>query len=263
MFSSHPKPIRPQMSNLNTSLVFRYTWFIWRCLGFYPTKRLSYLYYMYSIMLNIVITILYPTTLTVQIFLTENVKQLLEALTLTTTNVTNTFKQFNILIHNRDLLPLHDYLSTLDSRSQDILQHDLLQNMVDKSTRLVRIYYLLCIGTGIINEIATFLSSTRRLVYPAWFPFDWRNSETNYAIIHVYQFTGIIIGIVQSATSDTFPALYLAALTVHIQALAMRIRSIGSKPDKSSNENYEELITCVRDYQTLTKYVNNGLNPGI
>ncbi|CAD7085747.1 unnamed protein product [Hermetia illucens] len=244
------------MSYIKTNAAFKHNWACWRFLGMHPTERYKALYAIYSMVLNITITLFYPSSLVIAVFLSDNIKQILEALVLTATNVACSSKQINAFLRRSDILAIESLLPRLDSRAHHSDEQRILKAMIKTSYTFFYVYFVVYVSTGLLSEIATLFATNKRLMYPAWLPFDWKSSNFNYAVANIYQFVGIMVGIVQECVNDTFPAIYMGVLTGHIQALMKRIERIGTNTRISLERNYEELVHCIQDYQILKQYYN-------
>uniref|UniRef100_A0A1B0AYX7 Odorant receptor n=1 Tax=Glossina palpalis gambiensis TaxID=67801 RepID=A0A1B0AYX7_9MUSC len=93
----------------------------------------------------------------------------------------------------------------------------------------------------------------RRLMFPAWFPFDWKSSSTSYWSALLYQFIGVNMLIVQNLVNDTVGPMSLCLLSGHVRLLAMRVARIGYNNRKSPKHHEDELKLCIEDHQKLLK----------
>ncbi|XP_037921414.1 odorant receptor 2a-like [Hermetia illucens] len=111
-----------------------------------------------------------------------------------------------------------------------------------------------CIIVGAVSDLAAILSKERRLIFPAYFPWDHKKSALAYHASNTYQVLGLYAQIYQDILCDTYPATLLWLLKGHLRVLGMRVKKIGYIPEKSLEENYEELVECVKDHQTCFEF---------
>ncbi|XP_070137714.1 odorant receptor 85a-like [Drosophila bipectinata] len=52
-----------------------------------------------------------------------------------------------------------------------------------------------------------------------------------------------------SPITDVYPIVYVVVLRTHIDLLKRRIENLRSDPDKSEDENYDELVKCVKAHR--------------
>uniref|UniRef100_T1H198 Odorant receptor n=1 Tax=Megaselia scalaris TaxID=36166 RepID=T1H198_MEGSC len=96
-----------------------------------------------------------------------------------------------------------------------------------------------------------FFNSEKRLLFPAYFPFDWKNNNLNYGLIMIYQCIGLICQAFTDCCNDTYVPLSMCLLTYHLKVLSERISSIGTNSNKSLERNYWELREAIKDHKEI------------
>lgn len=93
-----------------------------------------------------------------------------------------------------------------------------------------------CVGaltTLHTNEVMTIFSGRKRLPYRAWYPMlDWQDSARDYWIVFAYQYCAVVSVTVQVLAIETFFNLVLFALSVQLEIIGHRLRSIGMAGQK-------------------------------
>ncbi|KAM7348847.1 odorant receptor 2a-like isoform 2-T2 [Cochliomyia hominivorax] len=246
--------------NVETWQAFKYHWILWKFFGLVPPKRDSKWfkpYIGYAIFINVTVTLLFPTTLIVNLILSKNLTELCENLYMTTTDVICNIKFLNIIVVKHKLLKVNKILQRLDERTQTQKEVSILEEGIKLARKCFITFARLFSCAIISSQMMVYLSSERKLMYPAWFPWDWKASKRNFLYAHSYQVYGLILQATQNLGNDTFPPTYLIILTAHIKALAARIKDLGAN-NKTSDENlYKKLTDCINDHNTIYELAHN------
>lgn len=218
-------------------------------------------------MLNLSVTILFPATLIINCCLSENLNDLCENLYITITDVVCNFKFLNVFIVRKQLLKVRPILEQLDVRAKTTNDEiSALQAGIDSAKYCFMTFFRLFCCAIVTSQLVVYMSNERMLMYPAWFPFNWKNSKRNYLFAHSYQLYALIVQATQDLGNDTYPQAYLTILAAHIKALSLRIRNLGvvtMDDDKSccnnidviewQRENYRKLVECIKDHKIIIK----------
>ncbi|XP_055902149.1 odorant receptor 2a [Eupeodes corollae] len=237
---------------IHTNDAFQYHWMVWKITGIRnPNGFPKRLYMLYAILINLFVTILFPLTLILNLFHTDGLQEVCENLTITITDTIANFKFLNVYFVRSKLLSIKDIVDKLDIRARNKADQ---QKVLGESVRIARATFKIFWG---LYSFGTFLSlckiainSDKSLLFPAWFPLDWRNSTLQYSIVLVYQFFGLVVQAIQDVANDSYPSAYLCILTGHLRALALRVKKIGKKGN-DLEANYAKLIECIRDHQAI------------
>ncbi|CAD7085733.1 unnamed protein product [Hermetia illucens] len=237
------------MGEVNSYRAIRALWVTMRILGMDPPEKYRVLYQVYSICLNTTITFYYPLSMFINMFLLDKKKEVVSNLTLTISMVVCGMKTFNNYLKRKELWKMREYLVELDSYLKFEADKEYLQYIVKVSLRYF-ILYASMYGLVIAScELPMVFSTESRLLYPAWFPWDWRNSTRIYVAIHTYQFVGISIQIYQNLLNDTLPGILMWLLKGHLHILKSRIQRIGYDKNLSTKKNYNELVACIKSHK--------------
>lgn len=63
--------------------------------------------------------------------------------------------------------------------------------------------------------------------YPAWYPIDWRNDLTNFLIVYIYQFIGIIFVAYSIILMEAYGVYLMIVAGSHLDILANRLATFG------------------------------------
>ncbi|XP_023294052.2 odorant receptor 2a-like [Lucilia cuprina] len=243
-------------AKVETWQAFKNHWILWKCFGLQPPKRDSKWfvpYIAYAIFLNVTVTLLFPTTLIVNLILSKNLTELCENLYMTTTDVICNVKFLNIFVVRHKLLKVRKILQRLDVRAKTHKEVAILEEGIKLARKCFMTFARLFCCAVISSQMMVYLSSERILMYPAWYPWDWRASKKNYIYAFSYQLYGLIVQSTQNLGNDTYPPAYLIILTAQIKALASRIKDLGTNKNTSEEELYKELTDCINDHNTINE----------
>lgn len=251
----------PQQKEMNlvkieTWQAFKNHWILWKFFGLQPPKRDSKWfkpYIAYAIFVNVTVTLMFPTTLIVNLILSKNLTELCENLYMTTTDVICNIKFINVFVVRNKLLKVRSILQRLDERATTTEELEVLTNGMNSARRCFMTFLRLFCVAVITSQLVVYLSKERILMYPAWFPWDWKASRRNFLCAHSYQLYGLIMQALQNLGNDTYPQAYLVILTAHTKALALRIKSLGKgvAVHTTDAELYQQLIDCIKDHKIL------------
>ncbi|XP_061397304.1 odorant receptor 2a-like, partial [Musca vetustissima] len=247
---------------IHTWQAFRNHWILWKFCGILPPKRDSRWlkpYLVYGIILNVTTALLFPLTLIVDLIFSQNLTELCENLYVTITAVICGLKFVNVFTVRHKLLEVRWILERLDVRANSPQQRQELQRGIDTTRKWFMAFLRFYTCAVITSQLVVYLSKERVLMYPSWFPWDWKASKRNFLFAHCYQVYAVSVCTVENLGSDTYPQAYIVVLIAHIRALALRIKSLGestaaaaSKSRQLSNDElYQELVNCVRDHQIV------------
>jgi len=220
---------------------------VWKILGIaYKEIHWRKLYLFYSLVLFLFITVGNPLHLGMAVFQNDNLPDDLKNLTMFVTCLSCSLK-FIIYAYNFDKVQeMEQLLRQLDSRVSG-KEETYIYNQL--KTQLRNILFIF-ISIYLLAEMSFIFQDKRGLMYPAWFPFDWRNSTRNYCIANIYQIVGVSYQILQNYVNDCYPAVMLCIISAHTKMLYKRFERIGIK-DTGDCEVQKELEACITDHKRL------------
>lgn len=241
---------------IDTTRAFRRHWVLWKFFGLHPPNRSSKWfkpYFVYAIILNLSIS-LFPASLIINLILSQNLAEFCENLYNTITDVVVNIKLLNFILMKHKVIQAKVILQTLDTRAKSSKEKETLREGVASAEQIFNILLRLTGCAMITSQMLVYLSSERVLMYPAWYPWDWKASRSKFALAHLYQVYGLITQSTQNLTNETYPLTMLILLSAHIKALAFRIKNLNSDGTKSEEALYAELTDCIKDHKIIHKY---------
>jgi len=238
-------------THINSLSYFRSHWTVWKILGIaYKEIHWRKLYLFYSLVLFLFITIGYPLHLGMSVFQNDNLPDDLKNLTIFATCLACSLK-FIIYAYNFDKVQeMEQLLRQLDSRVSGKEETYIYNQLKTQLRNILFIFISIYLPIGVFAEMSFIFQDKRGLMYPAWFPFDWRNSTRNYYIANIYQIVGVSYQILQNYVNDCYPAVMLCIISAHTKMLYKRFERIGIK-DTGDCEVQKELEACITDHKRL------------
>uniref|UniRef100_A0A2Y9D4Q2 Odorant receptor n=1 Tax=Stomoxys calcitrans TaxID=35570 RepID=A0A2Y9D4Q2_STOCA len=240
---------------LNTKSLFKTHYICWFILGMIPPKKFPQLYQIYSIIVSVVFIVGYPAHLLAGLFTSTSMYEVIQNLAISLTCAVSAMKTYAIWWRLKDIEVMFDIVKRQDERIRPGEELDYVKKQVYPPIReLLYFFYMLCFTIGLFAEFGVLFNGLRgswNLMYQAYFPFDVVTSQRNYAIAHIYQLIGIWFVVVENLVSDTFGGAHLSLLGGQVHLLGMRVAKIGHDPEKTLEENNEDLLECIRDHLDL------------
>lgn len=129
----------------------------------------------------------------------------------------------------------------------------ILLSLKKKAKYILALYFFSYSSICAIALPRLFVNSEKRLLYPAYFPFNWKANNFIYRTTFAYQWVAAVLQAYGSLVTDTFIALAMCLLTYHLRVLSMRISKIGTNPNKSERENHEDLRAAINDHKDILR----------
>lgn len=230
--------------------VTKINWFLWRALGVFPTKKYSNLYKLYTISIIIVISICYPLTLGIELFRQKSIKDVIENMATNATVCVCSIKLGIRFWKTKEIFEIAELLKPLDKRIQDSTEiHEI--EIIKRNVKNMKIVYAISyMSVMVLGGLALIFLTEKRLMYPAYFPFDWKRF---YVPVILYQYLGISYQVWINFANDSFSPTMLCLLSGHMKILCLRIERIGYNSDLKSS-HYKELRQCIADHKQIIRF---------
>ncbi|EDW01070.1 odorant receptor 59b [Drosophila grimshawi] len=85
---------------------------------------------------------------------------------------------------------------------------------------------------------------------------DWRDSTANLWIQSIFEYIVMSFAVLQCQLSDTYPLVFTLIIRAHFEVLKDHVRNLRMDPDKTEQENYDELTNCIMDYKIILRCCN-------
>lgn len=233
--------------------VFKPFWLCWRLLGVLSWQKKNFTL-IYDVFMNLFINIWYPVHLTVGLFLLPMHDEIYRNMSMTITCIVCTMKHYCIRWKMKKISEMMVLFGKLDERVQCFEERKYFTNYTMRIAKLLaKTYFSVYMCANLVALIAVLWDSERRLMYPAWFPFDWNSTSGLYYLALSYQFVGVTILIVLNFTNDAIAPVTLCLFSGQVHLLAMRVAKLGYDERKSNKQHENELNLCIEDHIKLIK----------
>jgi len=160
---------------------------------------------------------------------------------------------FKVLFFNLNISGFYkakEILSRMDKRCHTLEERIEVHRWAVRCNMAYLIYQMIYT----LYTISTFLSAalSGKLPWRIFNPFvDWRESRSNFWRAAVNETALMLCSVTQTLMSDIYPLLYGLLLRAHIKLLQMRVEKLCTDPEKSDEENQEDLINCIKDHKLI------------
>lgn len=244
-------------NDLDTHSAVAYHWQVWQLMGLIRPANMSRTWFMLrGIVINVLVTLLFPLSLLAKLFFTHSLRELCENLTITITDMVANLKYINVFLVRNQLHEIRQLLRQLDERAIRLRNvHELaaLRRAVQTARRGFCIFAGIFVFGTALSCFRVAIAQQRQLLFPAWFGLDWQHSNAAYFLICAYQLFGLVVQALQDCANDSYPPAYLCILTGHMRALELRVRRIGYADRQPRGAIYRELCDCIEDYISILK----------
>ncbi|KAH8388518.1 hypothetical protein KR093_008470, partial [Drosophila rubida] len=139
-----------------------------------------------------------------------------------------------------------------------IRQEEKLQ--VHRSVQRCNFIYSLFMGIYICYPLSTFSAAVMFNGVSAWNVFNplvnWRDGKWQLWIASIIEFTEVLIVVCYHHATDIYPVIYGTTIRLHVDLLRQRVQRLRSDDTKSEEENYAELVACIKDHKLILEYCN-------
>lgn len=145
---------------------------------------------------------------------------------------------------------LKEVLDKLDKSCSSIEQ----KYVVHYRAKLCSIVYLAYLFIYVTFVLQKFLLNAPRGVLPwnMYIPFiNWRNDNYSFWVSAVLETIAMLAIVLFNQLNDSYPVLFGAIIRVHLELLKKRIQSLRSDPNKSDEEDFNDLVCCINDHQLI------------
>ncbi|XP_017869781.1 PREDICTED: putative odorant receptor 19b [Drosophila arizonae] len=246
------------LTEVDSTRAFRYQWYFWRCIGLHPPAGDSFWarhYRAWSIVVNVLPMICVPLSFYMECLHSRSLTAFCEAFYLAAITFVQQMKMINVIRVRGHLLELHGIMRQLDGRLQSTPERQAIRDKIDESEKIclhVLRLFLLVVLSGCCFAA---WSAERELPFVSWTPWDYQKSQGIYALTFAVQSVAILILALISASSDTYPLVYLIMVAAHCKALALRIAKLGHNA-LSQEQTHQQLLACIQDHQTILQLLN-------
>ncbi|XP_054728309.1 odorant receptor 7a-like [Anastrepha obliqua] len=225
-------------------------------LGVLMPEKHKFLYCIYAILPLGLITFYLPTAFAVSYFTldysTIKIGNLLTSVQVGIASVVGGVKLLVMAFKLPKLRAGEAIMTELDARCKDEDEIEVLRKVVRQGNRVL-VLILIC---NLIYSTSTFLGAALkgRPPYNLYNPVvDWRNSKWEFVWAALWEFILMDGLCAEEAITDSYAPIYVCIMRAHMKTLLMRIQKLGTKPERTLEENYEDLKMCIKDHKSLLK----------
>ncbi|KAL9884725.1 odorant receptor 2a-like [Glossina fuscipes fuscipes] len=241
-------------AHLDTNTAFRYHWLVWQLTGIIQPRYFpTYWYRLYAVLVNILVTLLFPLTFVINVFFSKNLQQLCENLIITLSDITANLKFLNVFLVRKELQRIKIIFEYLDKRLNTEEEYRQLKRAIRTAQLSFCIFWAISTTATSLSVLMVLYSEDRSLLFPAWYGLDWQNNDLAYAVCFTYQLVALVVQAIQNVANDSYPPAYLIILTSHMRSLELRVRSVGLSP----SDNKQNMFLNEREQQLDLKKFND------
>ncbi|XP_075155684.1 odorant receptor 7a [Haematobia irritans] len=236
----------------------RYLYNGFRFLGIYLPTNFKFLYIIWSIIVNLYVTIYLPTGFIMGIVdATDDemeIGNLLTSFQVSINVVGCSIKIILMFFLFPQLLKCEPIFEKLDNRCNSPEQKDLVRRFIHEGNRFV-----------VLFAIAYWTYSTSTCISAVIFgrlPYNIYNPLVNAQESWVYFIVAVLMEMVpmdiacfQQVVDDSYAVIYVNILRTHIEALMMRLKQQNNEDD-DGKKNVDELKLCIMDHKNIIELYN-------
>lgn len=202
-------------------------------------------YDLYTCCMYASIYFFYPLSLVLEIFsVAGNIQNFMENLALVTTVIVCSIK---IAMYHWKFGSLNETGDLFDQLDQSLSDQE-VQQMTKRCKKVSQLLFWVYLMVFLSSIVSIIFFQERRLLYPAWFPFDWMSNDFIYFGLLAYQIGGIGVLILANFISDSLASVLISMLTCHLELLHQRVSSIGWN---SNRDPHSDLTDCIRNHEII------------
>lgn len=225
-----------------------------RVLGIYMPERRKWLYALYSLIPNVLVTIWLPVSFVFS-YATMTTEDLVPSSLLTSIQVAINVIGCSVkIVVMAFLLPklrtANVFMDRLDARCRAEEEIAELRKIVQQGNRFVVLFAM----SYWSYASSTFLGSVifGRPPYALYNPFiDWRKSRLEFIAASLMEFALMDVACFQQVVDDSYAVIYVCILRTHMNILLMRLGRLATNTETKLEENLEELKLCIIDHKNL------------
>lgn len=141
-------------------------------------------------------------------------------------------------------------LDQLDKRVQSDDERRKVRETV-ALTNYVVLGYMMVYNFYTTSTFLTYLVSGRP-PYSMYNPLlDWHKNLGSMLAEAVFEYVIMSIAVIQDLLADTYLVVFILLIRGHFDLLKTRVLKLRSNPDWTEEENYRELVNCIKDHKLI------------
>lgn len=242
------------MSKSYTSVLFNPLFFWFRLLGAYPPdNNFRVPYQICTFVAYLFINIINPLTIIIAAFKAEGAKEVIMLLPTLSGMITCNLKFINTFRNVENLAVLQKRILELESQVDDYQEEVYLIRKIRTVSRIIKFFVANASFNIVIGTITVIISNDRGMFVSAWFPFEWKDSDTTYYLVVMGQALTTLLIVWQDCLNESYPMIFCCAIVEHLHLLNMRFARIGHDSGKTKEENHRDLISFIQYYESIVE----------
>lgn len=163
-----------------------------------------------------------------------------------------------IIIHlmKKRFLKVHEVMDRMDDLNSREKDRDVIQKCIIDCKKITKVYQMIYYGYLVFSVVGAMASNTTS--YQLYNPYINPSEKVIDLLIgNLMNGLSAFSILITNLVADVHPIMYVMILRTHIDLLRRKIDNLRSDPEKSENENYSELVTCVKAHRLIIEYVMN------
>lgn len=163
--------------------------------GLWPNssnKLYQRLYWVYSYCLHFLVSVTYAVFTTINIFILDDMNQIIVAVYPTLTIVAYFSKLLNYYYYKDGFIRCLSVMYDIQ-KSNNADENRFAKRKLKFITILTLFFFVIGQFTIFVASIRPLLSEKPELPLPSWYPIDWKHSRTNFWIVYVHEAIGAVI----------------------------------------------------------------------
>lgn len=255
----------------------------------WPPENPSIVYKVYAFIFLVLFYVCFPLTFLFHLMSLTSVMQILINLLSSLTIWGCLLKGLNIAVKKRKIVEALELMQGLDDALKTKEEKIAAKNMINLSRRIFLYFtalYLVTVSvtgvaaplqqgnsrdrtsdseaetrdcfalicTSMIWSLYSFSDAEPTLLYPTWYPYDWRHGRA-YWMTYTYQFIGSIVLSELTATLDTYGVVLMIIMGGQLDNLGVSLADLGkaNRKDKRALRVavYREMVDCTKRHIKL------------
>lgn len=250
---------------------FHWHFKFWQFLGLerfdFPSKRRQLLHILYTILINFSVNFYLQFSLIYGLCQLRSARDILENAAMSVSLVICAMKAYVLRGKIQDLREIEEISKQLERKAKlNQKEYALILEFKDKSRIYMNFYFAANTIMVVLAALSILTFDTRRLMFPAYFPYDFQKNLLVFVLTAFYQWLASTIQIYADVCYDTYPGLLTFLLCQHLRILNFRIARIGFDTQLTQEENHQLLKDAVKDHKKILQFfktVNNAVSPTI
>lgn len=238
-------------AHTTTQSVLDFSYRVWRHVGFWqlynsagPTPRG---YVLYSALVHVLLYGVFFGSTAVVIFTAHTVSGRIDSAIIAMPILLGSIKSLLVWRQRDRLAELYALGAEIDAYVRTEGHRRLVAEHARDSIRMTRALIMFFAVSTTAHGVITLLDEGRELIWPAWFPVDWRTPARGplvYDVLIGYQvFTCYVLGYMLASIDGLAPGLY-KVLDAHVQVLGQQLEVGGMHFSKPNNKSKSTFLNC-------------------